>query len=184
MPNIVIPKGRIKDVLLEGGTPEKVAVWNFIKSQLVVPKMSCVVFKEPKYFKHSMAMAWYQDNSGIKTLCLNESMLTKDRNLHADDTELVVVLHEFSHFYHFNVNGGRYTQNGPYQNKVVVDTKLSDYTGAARFYTEREAWWLSLKLNGMFKLGLEDLIDKLNKTNMVKVLDDIGRLKIVHDDDE
>jgi hypothetical protein len=55
-------------------------------------------------------------------------------------------------------------------------------TPKSRYYSEREAWQLSLNLNKIFRLGMLDQINKINTHNMLLVEKSLGQRKITMDE--
>ena len=132
--------------------------WNFIRGKITGAKFASVVFQEQKIL----------DRSGIG-------------GFFTDDDAAAVFLHECCHYLHLVSNQGRYSQK---DDEVVTTLPPSSMkiTPKSRYYSEREAWLLSLNLNKIFRLGLLDSINKINAHNMLLVEKSLGQRKITMDE--
>lgn len=140
--------------------------WNFIRDKITISRLASIVFQDKEVLDDSGIGGFFTTKSFVNILYLSKEYL-RDGKLHfKDDKSAAVFLHECSHYLHLVSNQGRYSQK---DDKVVITLPPASMkiTPQSRYYTEREAWNLSLNLDKIFRIGLTSMIDRINARNML-----------------
>lgn len=155
--------------------------WNFIRGKITGAKFASVVFQDQKILDRSGIGGFFTTKSFVNILYLSKDYLRDGKIKFKDDDAAAVFLHECCHYLHLVSNQGRYSQK---DDEVVTTLPPSSMkiTPKSRYYSEREAWLLSLNLNKIFRLGLLDPINKINAHNMLLVEKSLGQRKITMDE--
>ena len=157
--------------------------WNFIRGKITSAKFASVVFQDQEVLDNSGIGGFFTTKSFVNILYLSKDYLRDGKIKFNDDEAVATFLHECSHYLHLVSNHGRYSQK---DDEVVKTLPLSSMkiTPKSRYYTEREAWAISLGLDKIFRLGLTDSINKINARNMLLVEKSLGMRKITMDEIE
>lgn len=158
--------------------------WNFIRGKITGSKFASIIFQDQEVLDRVGIGGFYTNRSFVNILYLSKDYLKNGKIWFKDDESAAVFLHECSHYIHLVSNQGRYSQkddevvtNLPPANPNKVDPKT-------RYYAEREAWFLSLNMNKVFRLNLIDEINRINTRNMLIVEKSNGQRKITMDEVE
>ena len=155
--------------------------WNFIRGKITGAKFASVVFQDQKILDRTGIGGLFTTKSFVNILYLSKDYLSDGKIKFKNDDAAAVFLHECCHYLHLVSNQGRYSQK---DDEVVTTLPPSSMkiTPKSRYYSEREAWQLSLNLNKIFRLGLLDSINKINAHNMLLVEKSLGQRKITMDE--
>ena len=163
--NIFYIKRDIPKLHIEASNGVK-TFWNYIKLCLESQSFASIVFKDSKFFEVTGIGGFYTADKHVARLALNENILNKDSDTikFHDNESIAIFIHECSHFVHLIENEGLCQQTCKYTGK-----KIGIETTDGRYFTEREAWYLSLRFNHLFKLNMEDDINSINRRNLINV---------------
>lgn len=110
---------------------------------------------------------FYTNTKMIDMCRINEECVLDDGTVvTSNEDEVAYLIHEFGHNYHFCVNDGEFTCDDglPALDRLKFESFCGDK--AVRLYVELEAWNLSNTWNFLFRLGKQEVIDKVNSKNM------------------
>ena len=155
--------------------------WNFIRGKITSAKFASIVFQDQEVLDRSGIGGFFTERSFVNILYLSKDYLCDGKIAFKEDEAASVFLHECCHYLHLVSNRGHYSQK---DDEVVTTLPPSSMkiTPKSRYYSEREAWQLSLNLNKIFRLGLLDQINKTNAHNMLLVEMSLGQRKITMDE--
>jgi hypothetical protein len=158
--------------------------WNFIRGKITGAKFASVVFQDQKILDRTGIGGFFTTKSFVNILYLSKDYLSDGKIKFKNDDAAAVFLHECCHYLHLVSNQGRYSQK---DDEIVTSLPPANPTKVnpkSRYYAEREAWFLSLNMNKVFRLNLLDEINRINTRNMLIVEKSNGQRKITMDEVE
>lgn len=175
---IVYPKIKVSKLELDNENRGLKIALMFIRGKIVSSRLASLVFQEEKVLNRSGIGGFFTTRSFVNILYLNKAYLRDGKLRFRNDEDAAVFLHECSHYLHIVSNQGKYTQRDDEFVTKLPPASIK-ITPESRYYAEREAWTLSLSIDRLFRIGLEDAINKINAKNMLAVEATLGlrRLK-------
>ena len=169
---------------IDSDNPSYRIAWNFIRGKITGSKFASIVFQDQEVLDKAGIGGFYTNRSFVNILYLSKDYLKNGKIWFKDDESAAVFLHECSHYIHLVSNQGRYSQK---DDEIVTSLPPANPTKVnpkSRYYAEREAWFLSLNMNKVFRLNLLDEINRINAHNMLLVEKSNGQRKITMDEVE
>ena len=158
--------------------------WNFIRGKITASKLASIIFQDQQVLDKSGIGGFFTNQSFVNILYLSKDYLKNGKIWFRDDESAAVFLHECSHYIHLVSNQGRYSQKDDEVVATLPPASPTKVNPKSRYYAEREAWFLSLNMNKVFRLNLIDEINRINTRNMLCVERMNGLRKITMEDVE
>lgn len=160
---------RSKVALLKVANPKLAPLWGLIQGKITSSRYASIIFQEQNVLDRRGIGGFFTERKFVNILYLSDKYLDAAANMLKFDTDedIAIFIHECSHFLHLSSNGGKFLMNDV--GELAPLSAASAPTLKQRYWAEREAWFRSLGLNRIFRLGIEEAINTANAKNMLVV---------------
>ena len=180
----IYTRAKLANLKITTDNPGLRIAWEFIKGKITSSKLASVIFQEKEVLERRGIGGFFTTESFVNILYLSKEYLDNGSIHFKDEKSAAVFLHECSHYLHLVSNCGRYSQKDDEIASALPPASALKITPKTRYYVEREAWALSLNLDRVFRLGMKDLINKVNTHNMLNVEMSLGQRKFEEKENE
>lgn len=180
---IILTKAQIANLDVDSTETSMKIAWNYIRGKVIASRYSAIVFQEQSVLDKRGIGGFFTSRKFVNVLYLSDKYYDRESRVlkFESDRDRAVFLHECSHFIHICSNFGKYTQKDLEIIKTLKAPKLP-LDNTQRYFTEREAWQISLNINRCFRIGLEAEINTVNAHNMLNVERSMGFRKMTKEE--
>lgn len=160
---------RLADLGLVTGVPGRSQFWSMVKDRMVARGDSALLLKREMDSSVGGMLSSDMYDAGYWFVVSRLSCLTDKGLRFRTEKQMAIFFHELGHYIHLALNSGKFTEVPC----TIQEPELRD-SSLGRFAVELEAWGVSRRMDRLFRMGLQEHIDRANAFNMSAMSVGIG----------